>query len=304
MLAQVLDTHPPRAGSLIVTVFGDAISQHGNAVWLGSLIKALEPLGLNARQIRTAAFRLVKDGWLSCVKVGRRSHYSFTEFGFRQYAKSARRIYATEPIDWDGHWTLVMPVFASADLREQLKRELSWLGFGTMINGVLAHPCADKESLAETLAELNVADQTVVWRATSQEIGFDHVLKRLTHESWYLGELGVRFDGFIGHFQPSLAALESVSELDIGQMFELQTLLVHEYRRIILKTTDLPDELLPTNWSGRAAVDLTARLYDRIRAASANYLGTIFEGPHGRLEKAGAGYYERFRSAADPERGI
>jgi phenylacetic acid degradation operon negative regulatory protein len=300
-----LDSNPPRAGSLIVTVFGDSISQHGDAVWLGSLIKALEPIGLNSRQIRTAVFRLVKEDWLSCVKVGRRSYYSFTEFGFRQYAKSARRIYASQPIDWDGHWTLVMPVFASSELREELKRELSWLGFGAMMSGVMAHPCADQKSLTETLAGLKAADQTVVWRAASQEIGFDHVLKRLTRESWYLAELDLRLKAFVEHFRPSLTALESVSELDVAQMFELQTLLVHEYRRIILKTTDLPSELLPTNWSGSVAVDLTARLYDRICEASADYLETVFEGPDGLLEKAVPTYYERFRAAANaPDGGI
>jgi phenylacetic acid degradation operon negative regulatory protein len=245
-------------------------------------------------------FRLVKEGWLSCVKVGRRSYYSFTEFGFRQYAKSARRIYASQPIDWDGRWTLVMPIFASGELREELKRELSWLGFGAMTSGVLAHPCANQESLTETLAELKLADQTVVWRATSQALGFDHALTRLTHESWSLAELDLRFNAFIKHFRPALTALENVSELNIAQMFELQTLLVHEYRRIILKTTDLPAELLPTNWSGSAAVDLTARLYDRSRAASASYLENAFEGPDGLLEKAGTPYYQRFRATAYP----
>ena len=53
-----------RAGSLIISLFGDSISQHGNSIWLGSLIESLEPFGLNARQIRTAVFRLVKENWL------------------------------------------------------------------------------------------------------------------------------------------------------------------------------------------------------------------------------------------------
>ncbi|MEM8659491.1 MAG: phenylacetic acid degradation operon negative regulatory protein PaaX, partial [Pseudomonadota bacterium] len=48
------EQRPLRGGSLIITVFGDAISQHGNSVWLGSIIQALEPFGLNSRLIRTA----------------------------------------------------------------------------------------------------------------------------------------------------------------------------------------------------------------------------------------------------------
>ena len=61
---------------------------HGSAVWLGSLIKVLEPFGLNQRQIRTAVFRLVKEDWLVARQLGRRSYYSFTETGQRHYEKA------------------------------------------------------------------------------------------------------------------------------------------------------------------------------------------------------------------------
>src|SRR4249920_2464826 len=42
-----LDTAPPRAKSLVVTVWGDALAPHGGAVWLSGLIRLLAPLGLN-----------------------------------------------------------------------------------------------------------------------------------------------------------------------------------------------------------------------------------------------------------------
>ncbi|MCW9000372.1 MAG: hypothetical protein OQK04_16810, partial [Kangiellaceae bacterium] len=40
--------------SIIVTVFGDLVSQHGGWIWLGSLIQALAPLGFSERLIRTS----------------------------------------------------------------------------------------------------------------------------------------------------------------------------------------------------------------------------------------------------------
>ena len=48
-----------RAGSLITTVFGDAIAPRGGTVWLGSLIRALDGFGINERLVRTSVFRLV-----------------------------------------------------------------------------------------------------------------------------------------------------------------------------------------------------------------------------------------------------
>src|SRR4029453_14301246 len=55
--------HPPRAKSLVVTVWGDAIAPHGGAVWLSGLIKLLAPLGLNERLVRTSVYRLAQEGW-------------------------------------------------------------------------------------------------------------------------------------------------------------------------------------------------------------------------------------------------
>ena len=61
----------PRAKSLIMTVWGDAIAPHGGTVWLGSLIRLLAPLGLNERLVRTGVLRLVRDGWLAAEPLGR-----------------------------------------------------------------------------------------------------------------------------------------------------------------------------------------------------------------------------------------
>ena len=60
----------PRAKSLIMTVWGDAIAPHGGTVWLGSLIRLLAPLGLNERLVRTGVLRLVRDGWLAARPTG------------------------------------------------------------------------------------------------------------------------------------------------------------------------------------------------------------------------------------------
>ena len=72
-LSQVFERLRPKAKSLIITVYGDAISHHGGAAWLGSVINLVEPLGLNERIVRTSVFRLSKEEWLSSSQIGRRS---------------------------------------------------------------------------------------------------------------------------------------------------------------------------------------------------------------------------------------
>ncbi|TLY64628.1 MAG: hypothetical protein E6K45_11450, partial [Gammaproteobacteria bacterium] len=101
---------PLRAGSLLVTIFGDAIAPRGAAVTLGSLIRLAAPFGLTERLVRTSVARLARDGWLAARRSGRRSEYRLTRGGAERFAEATRRIYGQSPGAWDGRWTLlVMP---------------------------------------------------------------------------------------------------------------------------------------------------------------------------------------------------
>ena len=73
-----------QAGSLIISVFGDAVLPRGGRIWLGSLIRLLEPLGLNERLVRTSVFRLARDEWLVSEPCGRRTDYMLTPSGLQR----------------------------------------------------------------------------------------------------------------------------------------------------------------------------------------------------------------------------
>ena len=285
---------PIRTGSLVITVFGDAVSPHGGAVWLGSLIRILEPFGLNHRQIRTAVFRLVKEDWLAATQVGRRSYYSFTETGRKHYQKAARRIYSAGRQPWDGKWTLVLPSLCSHEERERLRRELSWLGYGALMPGLLAYPSADRQSLDETLMELELTGKTLVFIAATEELASGEVLRQLSRDCWNLGEIERRYNHFIRRYHPVYRALKRAKETDPAQSFQVRTLLVHEYRRIHLQDSDLPEQLLPPNWSGAGAYDLTKNIYRAVREDSVKYLMKNMETIEGSLREPDAEFFSRF----------
>ena len=70
-IARTLASDPPRARSLIVSVWGDALAPHGGVAWLSGLIRLMAPFGMNERLVRTSVFRLARDGWLSAQSRGR-----------------------------------------------------------------------------------------------------------------------------------------------------------------------------------------------------------------------------------------
>jgi len=136
-----------RSGSLITTVFGDAIAPRGGKVWLGSLIEVMADFGIGERLVRTSVFRLARDGWLQSEQNGRRSYYSLTGEGREQFDQATHRIYGAPATDWDGQWCLLLLSGLDTATKERVRKECGWLGFGPMSANVLAHPAPDLADL-------------------------------------------------------------------------------------------------------------------------------------------------------------
>ncbi len=296
LLTSFARRRPTRAGSLVITVFGDSIAPHGNTVALVSLINALDPFGLNARQLRTAVFRLVREGWLEAQQKGRRSYYSLTETGVRHFTRAARRIYAARRPEWDGKWTLVIPAHVAVGERNSLRRELLWLGYGAISPGMYAHPTGDRRSLDETLQERKLVNKVVVLTTQTLDVVSAEGMKGLCRECWGLDQIARRYESFLKTFRPVHQAIRRARSLYPVQCFQLRTLLIHEYRRILLHDTDLPDELLPADWPGREAINLTASLYRLVQSGAVEFLRQDMESLDGPLPAPDPGYYQRFRA--------
>lgn len=281
--------------SHIVTVFGDVISQHGNWLWLGSLIESLEPLGFSERLIRTSVFRLVKDDWLQVIKNGRKSFYAFTDSANNHYTKAARRIYAGSGHSSGGQWLIVMPSFVCEDKLITLKRQLRWLGFSPLSSGAYAHPSIDQGSLEETISELELQKSVIIFSSQTLDASSDQALKRLVREKWNIEELQQRYQTLIDCYQTVLDMIEQGERISDQQCFLLRTLLIHEYRRILLKDHELPANMLPDNWAGFKANQLVKQLYAYIAKPSCRYIVSNLQAIEGFLPKVANGFRDRFK---------
>lgn len=298
----LLDALTLRAKSLIVTVYGDGILVHGGSAWLGSLIKLVEPLGLSERMVRTAVFRLTKDQWLQATQIGRRSYYSITDVGRQRFEAAHRRIYAAPQPPWNGEWVLVHTTCCGleADAREALRRELVWQGFGTLAPAVMAHPAPDDEALALALRELGAQERVVLMRAQADRLTSTGNLKALVRSCWDLDRLVDDYNGFLDRFRPLWRALESVDDLDPQACFLVRTLLIHDYRRILLRDPMLPQEVLPPDWPGAASRLLCRNLYRLTQDPAERHLRTVLETADGPLPAAAPYFFDRFGGLLEP----
>lgn len=244
--------------TLVITFFCDVVTQHGGEIWLGSVIHALAPLGINERLTRTAVFRLVQEGWLESRKQGRRSYYRLTQTGQNYYQRAAKRIYASNKPAWDGIWTLLFVSLVPEDKRDPLHRGLSWLGYGRMAAGVYALPCNDHAPLDDLLSDLELENSIVQMKASADNT---ETLQKLVMARWNLQNLRQRYEAFITQYREMQAAIQSIEKPAAHSLFLLRVLLVHEYRRILLNDPELPAAMLPADWEGSSAQSLTGEIY-------------------------------------------
>lgn len=289
---------PIRASSLIITLYGDAIEPRGGTVWLGSLIQLLEPMGINERLIRTSIFRLTKENWLTAEKVGRRSYYSLTGTGRRRFEKAFKRVYAANPPAWDGSWCLAVLTQLPQDKRKQVREELEWQGFGAISPGVLGCPRCDRADINATLQDLGAQEETILFETTAQDVLASKALRAQVRESWKIDELASHYSEFIQLFRPLWQVLKDQDSLDPKACFLARVLLIHEYRKLLLRDPQLPDELLPGDWEGRAARQLCRNIYRLVQGAAEQWLEAAMETADGPLPEAGAAFYKRFGGLA------
>ena len=280
--------------SFIVTVFGDVVSQHGGWIWLGSLIDSLQPFGFSERLIRTSVFRLVQDDWLQVNKVGRKSYYAFTDSANRHYTKAARRIYAGRVNQSDDNWLVVLPTFVAEDKIQTFKRQLRWLGFSPLSSGAFAHPSIDQGSLEETLREQQLEDSVIVFTSRTIDESSNAVLKRLVSEKWNLESLQQDYQYFTQSYT-KLKILAKEKSLSDRQNFLLRILLIHEYRRILLKDHELPEKMLPEKWAGYSANQLAKAFYRLLEKKSCRYISCSLENMNGTLPGAIDEFDNRFK---------
>ena len=279
-IVQQLKREPSRTGSIIITVFGDAIVPRGGSVWLGTLLEFFDQLDIDASVVRTAMSRLTADGWFERSKVGRNSFYRLVQSGRQTFDIATKHIYGPPASDWTGRFELLL--IGNGGDRDASREALKNAGFGSPLPGVWVAPSGvpvPAEAAGAIRLEVSAEDDSG---------------RRLLSESWPLHRTAGAYQKFMKTFAPLHVSLLNGERLSEADAFTARILLIHHYRRVVLRDPLLPTTLLPPDWPGRAARTLCGEVYRALLAPSEQWLDRHATGEDGPLPKPGAELSRRF----------
>jgi len=231
-----------RVWSVIITVFGDAIVPRGGSIPLQALQEILGRLGIEAGAVRTALSRLASEGWVIRQRRGRLSHYSLDMRGQRAFDEATQLIYAPGPPEWDGRWSIAVPTAGNGEAGPDLEAA----GFVARGGTWLRPEVKGVKPLPKGLDHYLVIDN---------QPGIAPVD---AHSFWSMDGVAEAIRVFCRALEPLADALARDAPAPLDAV-ALRTLLIHEWRRIVLRAPALPADLLPPDWPcGNARAQLKA----------------------------------------------
>ncbi len=265
---------PIRTGSLIVSIFGDAVVPRGGVLSLSSLLEITRAFRIGDGLVRTALSRLVTDGWFERWKLGRNSFYRLTPSGNEAFAAATQRIYASAPTPWSGAFDLL--ILDGAEGRGGLQES----GYGMIGPGLFVSAGA-----------IPAADGALHLSAKPADTA---TARKVVAKAWPLDEIAARYGRFLAVYQRLPAGLAAAKSAPLDALV-MRILLIHDFRRAVLRDPLLPVELLPEGWPGSQARGLCAEIYRLLVGPSEAWLDAHAENDHGALPKASTSFASRFR---------
>lgn len=266
--------------SMLFTIYGEYVRHYGSEIWIGSLTKLMGEFGLSEPAVRAAISRMLRQGWLVSRKVGNRSYYSMSERGKKRLEEAAARIYKVDKDKWDGKWCIVsynIPEERRA-LRDQLRKELGWMGFGMLTTSTWISPNRLEQRVKELTEAYEITEHVEIFHAG--HLGWSDA-KQLVQKCWDIDEINGKYKEFIDTYRDKYEELANKlrhnHEVADSRCFVEKTILVHEYRKFLFIDPDLPQELLPEPWLGEEADELFQNYYRILNPGAVRFFENAYE---------------------------
>ena len=170
-----------------------------------------------------------------------------------------------------------------------------------LASGVHARPAQPASAVPRIAATLGIAERIIAVRARDDATLGGQTLAAAVPQLLDLAAVATEYRRFLRRFGAVIDRFRASgsTEHHPEQSFVVRTLLIHAYRRVLLRDPQLPAALLPLDWPGPAASALCRDFYRLTHRAAERHLVATLEGPRGALPPASAAFYQRFGGLVD-----
>ena len=256
--------------SLLLDLFGDYLRFAGSEVRAGDLVALLAVLGVEPATTRVTLSRLKNEGWFTTERVGRETLYRLSDDLLHILDDGRERIFAPYADVWDGWWTQVVFQLPESDraVRDQLKRRLSWLGFGPLTPSTWLSPRNQADHAKALRGEFPTAHISVV-SARTDDLEED---RALVQQCWDLESLNADYAEFIrDHRELADRARQLSGKAALIARVEV----ISTFRHFPFRDPSLPELLWPIGWCGEEAHALFLSLHDDLAPAAIDYVSEV-----------------------------
>ncbi|QGQ46349.1 PaaX family transcriptional regulator C-terminal domain-containing protein [Metabacillus sediminilitoris] len=265
--------------SLMYTLYGEYIQYYGGEIWVGSLIQIMNKFGVSESSVRGAIFRMVQKNLMQVRKIGNKSYYSVSEQGKRKVDEGVKRVYTTQSQTWDGMWRVLTYSFPEEkrELRNEIRNELNWTGFGVISNSTWVSPNPLEEQVLEMIETYQIEDNIFLFSAASI---VSHDNQSIIKKGWDLDRISNEYNIFIEKYTPKFEELREKAlnnTLTDDECFIERTNLVHQYRKFLFQDPGFPRDLLPPQWAGTKARELFWNIHQLISIPAVRFFESVYE---------------------------
>ncbi|MDQ4491292.1 PaaX family transcriptional regulator C-terminal domain-containing protein [Sinomonas sp. ASV486] len=248
-------SRPGSAVSLLRTVVGLYLREAGGWMPTDAFLALLGALGVPVPQARTALSRVKQRGLLEAEAQDGVPGLALAPGAVAMLARGDRRIHEPRSMAADGEWCLIVFSIPEAmrDARHQLRRQLKWIGCGTVESGVWICPDFLRGEVEDVIGGLGLSGHVVLFTARGLPAG--PVAAGQVGHWWDLEAIAELHREFID-------GQSRVPERSAGpaESFAAYVECIDAWRVIPYLDPGLPPELLPQDWPGPECIALFRRI--------------------------------------------
>ncbi|MDJ0319310.1 PaaX family transcriptional regulator C-terminal domain-containing protein [Pseudarthrobacter sp. PS3-L1] len=260
-------SRPGSAVSLLRTVVGLYMRDAGGWLPTAVLMGALATLEVPAAQARTAISRVKQRGLLVAEQHDGGPGFALAPGAAAMLSRGDGRIRQPRSMSAGDPWCLISFSIPESERgrRHQLRRQLQWIGCGTVDPGLWICPDFLRPDVEQILADLDLREQAVLFTTSQPHPGVP--LRELVASWWDLPALAQLHTDFLEQNTAVAGAAVGPSAETFAQFVRC----LDTWRPIPYLDPGLPADVLPAGWPGASSAGLFLALRESHAEPAATY---------------------------------